>query len=221
MLREYETAAGPMSLEYGGGGYIAAVDGRKVAPSYVKSNVSADRYVIQGYAVRWNKLIHVNDKEFAWVAPYAIRDPMRGVKRLHFDHDESRTIGTTSDGLVLIADDYGLAMRFYPRDDVAVHREAVTTVRDNGRTALSVGITFENKQFEDYNGKRVRIVRDATLNEISLVPNGACREAYCVLIDKSDCGPLLSDDVKSKRVLADGGYANLMRALRKLDAKLN
>jgi HK97 family phage prohead protease len=221
MQRDYETAAGPMNLEYGGGGYIAAVDGRQVAPSYVKSDVSADRCVIQGYAVLWNKLIHLSDTECAWVAPFSIRDPMRGIKRLHFDHDESRTIGTTTDGLVLVADDHGLAMRFYPRDGVAIHREAVETIRGNVRTALSVGITFHNNQFEDYQGKRVRIVRDATVNEISLVPNGACREAYCLLINKSDCGPLLSDDVKTKRVLADGGYANLMRALRKLDAKLN
>ena len=80
---------------------------------------------------------------------------------------------------------------------------------------------FHNKQFEQYDAKPVRIVRDATISEISLVPDGACREAYCLLIDKRECGPLLSDDVKSKRVLADGGYANMMRALRKLDSKLN
>ena len=155
------------------------------------------------------------------IVPYAIRDLTRGVKRLHFDHNESRTIGTNSDGLILVADEFGVAMRFYPRSDIAIHREAVETVRDNVRTALSVGIEFHNKQFEQYEGKRVRIVRDATISEVSLVPDGACREAYCLLIDKRVCGPLLSDDVKSKRVLADGGYANLMRALRKLNSKLN
>jgi len=185
------------------------------------TTLDANKFVIQGYALRWNTLIHVNHSEYAWVAPYAIRDLTRGVKRLHFDHNESRTIGTNSDGLILVADEFGIAMRFYPKNGIAIHREAVKTVRDNVRTALSVGIEFHNKQIEQYNGKPVRIVRDATISEISLVPDGACREAYCILIDKRECGPLLSDDVKSKRVLADGGYANVMRALRKLDAKLN
>ena len=221
MNRDCETASRPMGLEYGGGGYIAAVDGRKIAPSLLKSEVIADRFVIQGYAVLWNKLIHLNENDCAWFGSHSIRTPMQGVKSLHFDHDESRIIGTTTDGLILIADEFGLAMRFYPKHEVAIHREAVESVRDNGRTALSVGVTFHNKQFEDYKGKRVRIVRDATLSEISLVRDGACKEAYCILIDKNECGPLLTDDVKSKRVLADGGYAGVMRALRKLDEKLN
>jgi HK97 family phage prohead protease len=139
--------------------------------------------------------------------------------KLHFDHDESRTIGGTIDGLVLVADEFGLAMRFYPNDNVAIHREAVESVRDNGRTALSVGVTMHSKQVEDYKGKPVRIIRDATLHEISLVREGACKEAYCSLIDKNECNALLSDDVASKRVLADGGHANVMRALRKFEAR--
>src|SRR5258708_32375040 len=89
-----------------------------------------------------------------------------GRKETHFDPDESRTSGTTKDGLILVADHYGLAMRFYPRNGVAIHREAVESVRENGRTALSVGVTMHSKQFETFNGKRVRIVRDATLHEI-------------------------------------------------------
>jgi HK97 family phage prohead protease len=208
-------------LEYGGGGYIAAVDGQKVAPAFTKSVLNVNDFVIQGYALRWNTLIDVSPTDYAWVAPYAIRGLSSGVKRLHFDHNESRTIGTTDDGLIIIADDHGLGMRFYPKNDVAIHREAVETVSNEGRTALSVGISFHTSQYEKYNGRKVRIVRDATISEISLVATGACREAYCMLIDKRECGPLLSDDLKSMKVLTDGAFVGVMRALRKLGNRLN
>lgn len=57
MSGSYETAAArPLGLEYGGGGYVAAVDGQKVAPAVATSALNADDYVIQGYAVRWNTL---------------------------------------------------------------------------------------------------------------------------------------------------------------------
>jgi hypothetical protein len=42
-----------------------------------------------------------------------------------------------------------------------------------------------------------------------------------MLINKRECGPFLSDDVKSKRVLCDGAFVGVMRALRKLDNRLN
>jgi phage head maturation protease len=215
--RDWEIASRPLPLEYGGGGFVTSVNGRKVAPPSM-FQTDADDFVIQGFAIRWNSLIRVNDDEYAWFGQNSIR--MDGnVKRLHFDHDESRTIATTKDGLILVADEDGLAMRFYPRDSVAIHREAVESVRENGRTALSVGVTMHSKQFETFNGKPVRIVRDATLNEISLVMEGACKEAYCTLIRKDQCNALLADDVKSKRVLADGGYAGVMRALQRLEAR--
>jgi DNA invertase Pin-like site-specific DNA recombinase len=88
----------------------------------------------------------------------------------------------------------------------------------DGQTALSVGVTMHTDHTESFNGKQVYIVRDATLHEISLVSDGACKEAYAMLIRKDQCHSLLADDVQSKRVLADGGYAGMMRALRKLDA---
>jgi phage head maturation protease len=110
-------------------------------------------------------------------------------------------------------------MRFYPRESVAIHREAVESVRENGRTALSVGVTMHTNESETFKGKRVRIVHEATLHEISLVMEGACKDAYCTLIRKDECNALLADDVKSKRVLADGGAAGFIRALRKFDAR--
>jgi hypothetical protein len=48
---------------------------------------------------------------------------------------------------------------------------------------------------------------------------GACKDAYCTLIKKGECNALLADDVKAKRVLADGGAAGFMRALRKFDGR--
>jgi hypothetical protein len=112
-------------------------------------------------------------------------------------------------------------MRFYPREDVAIQSELVESIRKNGRTALSVGVTSTNYRTETVHGKSVRIVHQADLHEISFVAQGACKEAYCLLIEKGKCGRSLSHDVQSKRVLADGGYAGVMRALRRPEARYN
>src|SRR5258706_15987730 len=100
-------------------------------------------------------------------------------------------------------------MHGYPRDDVAIHREVVESIRSAGRTALSVGVTSTNYQCKTIDGKAVRIILEAEVHEISFVAQGACKEAYCLLIEKSKCGRSLSHDVKSKRVLADGGYVSV------------
>jgi HK97 family phage prohead protease len=218
-VRDWEVAANHGGLEYGGGGYIAAIDGHKLTGTQTKARANAAEFILQGYALRWNSLVHLDDGKYMWFARHAIRDPMKGpIKRFQFDHDDNRVIGNTKSGLVLVADDYGLAMRFYPREGDDVHLEAIETVQKNGRTALSVGVTSYTTETETFQGQPVHIVRDATLHEVSLVAAGACKEAYCVALEKADCGPLLSDDVASKRLLADGGAANFMRALRRLEA---
>jgi len=72
MYGSYETAAArPLGLEYGGGGYVAAVDGQKVAPAVATSALNADDYVIQGYAVR---VEHVNQHQSDGLGS-TLRDP--------------------------------------------------------------------------------------------------------------------------------------------------
>src|SRR5258706_5181732 len=108
--RDWEVASRVPPLEYGAGsGYIASVDGRKVAQSWTPSlHHDADDFVLQGYAIRWHSLIRVNDEDDAFFGQNSIRGPFNDVK-LHFDHDESRTIGTTEGGLILVPDEFGLA----------------------------------------------------------------------------------------------------------------
>jgi HK97 family phage prohead protease len=136
------------------------------------------------------------------------------VKALHFDHDESVTISTTRNGLILLGDEYGVAMRLHvPR--TALGAKAVALVRSNQRQALSVGVTMHDCDSQIIDGVEIVIVKRATLREVSLVLKGACEPAFAILVDADGC-QTLEQDCKSLRVLSDGAYVALMRAVRKL-----
>ncbi|SHG79280.1 phage prohead protease, HK97 family [Bradyrhizobium erythrophlei] len=229
--RGYEVASGWPDLEYGGVGYITQIGNKSVAPPSTVKAVDdgaprmtvaqewAERKHIQGYAIRWRSIINQGDKYFCFL-PGSIKYPMLGEQKLLlFDHDPSEIVATTCDGLVLHADDYGLAMRLYI-DNRPVRRKALETVRSGERTALSVGVIMHGSEYKEIDGLRIRMVRSATLEEISLVPEGACRPAYCTLID-GEGARLLEDDANSLRVLKDGAARAFTNALREAQVALS
>jgi hypothetical protein len=55
------------------------------------------------------------------------------------------------------------------------------------------------------------MVRNATQCEVSLVAKGACRPAYCKLVDRD---ATLEEDAKGLRVLTDGAAEAFTKALR-------
>lgn len=208
--RDYEIAAGgPFDLEYGGGGFVSAVDGKSIA-AVPHEEI---RQHLQGYALRWRSLIEQNGKYFYFL-PHSIKNPMWGeAKRLLFDHNEGEVIATTLSGLQLHCDDHGLAMRLVIGNDPA-RRKAYETVKSGERTALSVGVTMRG-EFVEVDGIRVKMVKSATLEEISLVPRGACKPAFCSLID-ADESRSLEVDSKTLQILSDGAGHNFMKALSDL-----
>ncbi|MBR0884529.1 HK97 family phage prohead protease [Bradyrhizobium japonicum] len=208
--RDYEIAAGgPIDLEYGGGGFVSAVDGKSIAPS----DGGEVRQHLQGYALRWRSLIEQNGNYFYFL-PHAIKNPMWGeAKRLLFDHNEGEVIATTLSGLQLHCDDHGLAMRLVIGDDPA-RRKAYETVKSGERTALSVGVTMRG-EFVEVDDIRVKMVKNAALHEISLVGSGACKPAFCGLVD-ADASRSLVMDSKTARILNDGAARDFMRALQKV-----
>jgi HK97 family phage prohead protease len=211
-IERYEVASGWPQLEYGA---CVGWNGKTASLAYEESDES--KQYIQGYALRWRSLIqHGEDGRFVYFLPGSIKYPMLDTeKQLLFDHDESQVISTTRRGLVLHADDYGLAMRLIV-PDTWLGRKAVETVRSGERTALSIGVLMHDPEYKEIDGFNVRMVRRATLQEISIVPRGACRPAYCMLVDADTCGDSLEDDAKSLRVLSDGAWNDLTKALRKL-----
>jgi HK97 family phage prohead protease len=229
-MRDYEVASGWPALEYGGGGFITHIDRKLVVPPYTVKAVDdgaprmtaaqewAQRKHVQGYAVRWHSIINQGDKYFFFL-PGSIKYPMLDEpKQLLFDHNESEVIATTRDGLVLHADDYGLALRLYI-DHRPIRQKALQTVRSGERTALSVGVIMHGNEYKEIDGLRIRMVRSATLEEVSLVPTGACRPAYCTLID-GEGARSLEDDAKSLRVLTDGAAQAFTNALREAQVAL-
>ncbi|MDF0520648.1 HK97 family phage prohead protease [Bradyrhizobium yuanmingense] len=210
--RDYEIAARrPLDLEYGGGGFITAVDGKSFSINNENEEV---RQHLQGYALRWRSLIEQSGKYFYFL-PHSIKNPMWGEpKRLLFDHNEGDVIATTQNGLQLHCDDHGLAMRLVVGSDPK-RRKAFETVKNGERTALSAGLIMHGSQFVDVDDVRVKMVRAATLQEVSLVHSGACRSAFCGLIEADDASSL-EEDAKSLRILSEGSAQKLRQALADL-----
>jgi HK97 family phage prohead protease len=213
----YEKASPWPTLEYGG---VVSWQGKQAPyesfePIKVEETIEKKQF-IQGYALRWHSLVQHGDGHLAYFLPGSIRYPMLDTeKELLFDHDASLgIISTTRKGLVLHADDHGLAMRLHI-PDTSLGRKAVDTVRSGERTALSVGVLMQDPEYRDVDGVKVRMVRRATLQEISLVRRGACRPAFCMLVDADTCGSI-EQDAKSLRVLSDGAWNNLTKKLREL-----
>ncbi|MCP3397143.1 hypothetical protein [Bradyrhizobium sp. CCGB20] len=59
------------------------------------------------------------------------------------------------------------------------------------------------------------MVKSATLHEISLVGGGACKPAFCSLVD-ADADRSLEIDSKTRKILNDGAARDFMRALQNL-----
>ncbi|WP_407193806.1 HK97 family phage prohead protease [Bradyrhizobium sp. STM 3566] len=209
--RDYEIAAGrPLDLEYGGGGFVTAVDGKSISAT----NEEEVRQHLQGYALRWRSLIEQAGRYFYFL-PHSIKNPMWGEpKRLLFDHNEGEVIATTLSGLQLYCDDNGLAMRLVVGDN-PVRRKAFETVKNGERTALSVGVLMHGDEYVEIDDARVRMVRSATLQEVSLVAAGACRQAFCGLIEAEDARSL-EEDANSFKIMNDGAAHKFLKALGNL-----
>jgi HK97 family phage prohead protease len=210
----YEKASA--TLEYGG---VVSWQGKQ-APYEADELVTVEetnekQQFIQGYALRWHSLVQHGDGRLAYFLPGSIKYPMLDEpKQILFDHDESHVISTTRQGLVLHADDHGLAMRLHI-PNTPLGAKARETVRSGERTALSVGVTMDGSELRDIDGEKVRIVHHAKLHEISIVRKGACRPAYCLLVNADTCGTI-EEDAKRLRVLSDGAWNNLTKKLREL-----
>jgi hypothetical protein len=78
---------------------------------------------------------------------------------------------------------------------------------------------MRGNEYKEVDGVRIRMIRSATLHEVSLVPKGACRPAYCTLVD-GEGARSLEDDATSLRVLTDGAAHAFTAALREAQVAL-
>lgn len=131
------------------------------------------------------------------------------------NHDPTKHVGSTTNGLELFNDDFGLGFRFQV-PDTALGDEARSLVdAQYGLPGMSVGFVDALADYREIRGELVSVLIAGKLEEISLVPTGANTAAYALPIDVEHCGSLREESI-SKKLLTDGAYVELMRATRKL-----
>src|SRR5436305_4128289 len=99
---DYEVASGWPALEYGGGGYIKSIAGRSVTPPYA-IKTSDDGKALTGYAAIFEKPFFHNDN-FKMFLPSAFSDAHKRKVEFWINHDSSRVLGSTENGLELHSD---------------------------------------------------------------------------------------------------------------------
>jgi hypothetical protein len=50
-------------------------------------------------------------------------------------------------------------------------------------------VTMHGDEYREIDSVRIRMVRKATLHEVSLVPAGACRPTFCTIVDANGSRP--------------------------------
>jgi HK97 family phage prohead protease len=210
---DWEIASRPLPLEYGaGGGFITQVDRKRIAsPSRVES--VEDGRVLQGYACLYNKPVVDGGVKSICVGAFdAWLSDRRNNVGFWLDHDESKCVGDTDNGLELHSDHVGLAFRFkFPETHLG--RFAKQLAIEQEYTGMSVGFSYRNNNVIELEGTKVSLIKDAALQEISFVKLGAIQTAFGMLVDPDKS---LQDACRTS-LPSDGAYMRLMRALKRLD----
>jgi HK97 family phage prohead protease len=161
--------------------------------------------VLQGLACIYD-VIHSHKGRKEMFAKGCFDDSLFGVMFL-IDHNVlSENLGDQDDNnLELIDGEIGLAFR-------------LTLARDHldklgGRDEMSVSYQERDVEYRAIDGETVRVVKSATLIEISAVYVGAIRKTYAVVRDANSVGNL-ADDAKGFAYEAAG--IAFQRALRNL-----
>ena len=210
-MRDYETLTARRDAEdarrgysIGGGGFVASVDYREVFAPPTRHSINPQ--VFEGYACRYD-VIHDYKGGKEMFAKGCFDGSLFGVM-LHIDHNLlSKKLGDQDDGnLELIDGDVGLAFRLKlaPGD----------LDRLGGRNEMSVRYQERDVENRTIGGDTVRVIKSASLFEISAVYVGAVRKTFAIVRDASAVG-LFKDDVKAGFPSA-AAFAVLQRAIHGL-----
>ncbi|MCF6113875.1 HK97 family phage prohead protease [Mesorhizobium muleiense] len=215
MAREYyetralgrlEQRASNSSIEYTVGPILSV--GGMPRPGIATEAKAAPTKALQGYVVRFGK-------------PHAYKGGIDVFVKGCFDaslaskqtvgfwlaHEPDTEIASTDGDLELMADETGLAFRLNNPPQAFV-----TEVEARKLTAMSAGYRVLSQEYKAVADEQVRFIYECDLTEISICKKGAVKQAFIDVIDTKHRGSL-RDDVKAGRVLADGAYVGLMRAL--------
>lgn len=103
-------------------------------------------------------------------------------KSLWILHDHELVVATTADELQFRED--GDALTFLcPVPDTPIAAKAAAYIRSGKLPEVSVGCTIQHEERRTIGGRSVRVIKEASLSEISLVPKGAVYGTDVRLVD--------------------------------------
>jgi HK97 family phage prohead protease len=163
-------------------------------PRSAKSKVDAipavkePRYCIEGIGVLTETPILNKLGEIIVFAPTAFDKYIANNHRpdLWLSHDNTKIVGS---GIELCGMNVGVAFRMALSDEryAAIIKQMVES---KTRDSISIGFTEIKVRDKVYFGHKVRYIEEAEIREVSLVPVGACRQAFARIIDANNEPPL-------------------------------
>lgn len=131
---------------------------------------------------------------------------------LHVDHNPTSRVASTKNALKVSSDDEGV---FFRLDlPTAKNGHIVARMCEIGsRAATSVGCTIIKERKEVINGKTVRVVEKARLEEISICAQGSAGDnAFAYLVDKN----VTPDPTLGKRTATFNAHQQMHKISRKM-----
>jgi HK97 family phage prohead protease len=200
--------------------YARRFRGRTPACFFGSDGRELKRPGIQGWACLYDKAFALKDMIRA-IRPGAFIETLYDgkPKRLLFDHDDSRELGATATGLEFASCIHGLAFRMplAGNDNAA---EIYGAVSRNERACVSIGaeaVEYEMRKLPD--GSEYQLISKCSVDEISLVSEGAVPNTYAAIVDLDDEDPDLWIAARSPAFGAAQAAANIgARAQRITDA---
>ncbi len=168
---------------------------------------------LRGYATRWNK-VHKYKGRLEALARGCFARSLTGDTTIRFlvSHREPHLIATTADRLELCQDEHGLAFNLPLRGDEN-SRNVADLVESRSMVGMSVCYRVVRHETLNIDGTDVRMIRDAHLDEISLVKHGAVKEAHCSIVKIGSDRPLR--EVCDRGALAaDAAACQMQKALQ-------
>jgi HK97 family phage prohead protease len=201
-------------LEYGGiveKGF--RVDGRPVETSR-KARRSNRGKVIEGVALHFNQ-VAFHDEQFQCICPSAFDVGLKYENPVQFwlGHDDSLRLKNCK--LELHATETELNFRLH-LDDSEIAGHAHDLVESKAYTEMSVGWHSGSSVMREVDGKPVKFILRAVLQEISLCPSGVVKKTHAQISELKNCRSL-REDVESKKFSSDNSFVELQRALTRLE----
>jgi hypothetical protein len=139
-------------------------------------------------------------------------------RRVGFQIDHDVEVASTDDAVSVMIDDDGIQFRL----DLAKCELGSVIARmcsiDN-RASMSVGCDILNERREELDGKSVRVVTRAHLNEITLCKEGCAPDAFAMVVSKS-VTPKPVAGSRTSTLRAGQRLHHVSRAVRKLKAQV-